>query len=82
MRRVGATKLGRSLTPAIAGAGLGLRAVLVWAAFHKGRSYDRELVGTARAAARRNALGPRLADFVAIPGAGLEPAYQSPDGGF
>ncbi len=33
MRRMGATKLGRSLAPAIAGAGLGLWAVLVWVAF-------------------------------------------------
>jgi hypothetical protein len=33
MRRMGATKLGRSLAPAIAGAGLGLWAVLVWVVF-------------------------------------------------
>lgn len=33
MRRMGATKLGRSLAPAIAGAGLGVWAVLVWVAF-------------------------------------------------
>ncbi len=33
MRRVGATRHGRSLAPASAGAGLGLWAVLVWVAF-------------------------------------------------
>lgn len=33
MRRVGATKVGRSLAPAIAGAGLGLWAILVWVVF-------------------------------------------------
>lgn len=33
MRRVGVTKLGRTLAPAIAGAGLGLWAILVWIAF-------------------------------------------------
>lgn len=33
MRRVGATKVGRSLAPAIAGAGLGVWAVLVWIVF-------------------------------------------------
>ncbi len=33
MRRMGATRLGRSLAPAIAGAGLGLWAILVWVVF-------------------------------------------------
>ncbi len=33
MRRVGATKVGRSLAPAIAGAGLGLWAIIVWVVF-------------------------------------------------
>jgi hypothetical protein len=33
MRCVGASKMGRSLAPALAGAGLGLWAVLVWLAF-------------------------------------------------
>lgn len=33
MRRVGASKVGRSLAPALAGAGLGFWAVLVWLVF-------------------------------------------------
>jgi hypothetical protein len=33
IRRVGTTRVGRSLAPAIAGAGLGLWAVLVWVVF-------------------------------------------------
>jgi hypothetical protein len=33
MRRMGTTKLGRNLVPAVAGAGLGLWAILVWIAF-------------------------------------------------
>jgi hypothetical protein len=33
IRRLGTTKVGRRLAPALAGAGLGLWAVLVWVAF-------------------------------------------------
>lgn len=33
LRRLGSTRLGRSMAPALAGAGLGLWAVLVWVAF-------------------------------------------------
>jgi hypothetical protein len=33
MRRVGASKVGRSLAPALVGAGLGFWAVLVWLVF-------------------------------------------------